>query len=120
VATESENPDVRDRGYVYWRLLSTDPQATSRIILTEKPKMSDEAPLLHPDLAAELEHHLATLASVYHQTPLAFITPGERRAVVQVNTTATLQDLAQMNSNDILGTAPLPTTQEPEELLIAF
>lgn len=28
-ATEGENPDVRDRGYVYWRLLSTDPQATS-------------------------------------------------------------------------------------------
>ena len=27
VATaESDNPDIRDRAYVYWRLLSSDPQ----------------------------------------------------------------------------------------------
>lgn len=24
---ETDNPDLRDRGYVYWRLLSTDPEA---------------------------------------------------------------------------------------------
>ena len=24
---ESDNPDLRDRGYIYWRLLSTDPAA---------------------------------------------------------------------------------------------
>lgn len=22
---ESDNPDLRDRGYIYWRMLSTDP-----------------------------------------------------------------------------------------------
>ncbi len=28
MATEnSDNPDLRDRGFVYWRLLSTDPDA---------------------------------------------------------------------------------------------
>lgn len=25
---ENDNPDVRDRAYVYWRLLSSDPQIT--------------------------------------------------------------------------------------------
>lgn len=25
--SECDNPDIRDRAYVYWRLLSTDPQA---------------------------------------------------------------------------------------------
>jgi vesicle coat complex subunit len=25
---ESDNPDIRDRAYVYWRLLSSDPQIT--------------------------------------------------------------------------------------------
>jgi len=25
---ESDNPDLRDRGFIYWRLLSTDPEAT--------------------------------------------------------------------------------------------
>ena len=24
---DSDNPDLRDRGYIYWRLLSTDPVA---------------------------------------------------------------------------------------------
>jgi vesicle coat complex subunit len=27
-ATVSENPDIRDRAYIYWRLLSSSPQAT--------------------------------------------------------------------------------------------
>ena len=26
-AQECDNPDLRDRAYIYWRLLSTDPQA---------------------------------------------------------------------------------------------
>jgi vesicle coat complex subunit len=30
MATQSDNPDLRDRGYVYWRLLSSDP-ATARV-----------------------------------------------------------------------------------------
>ena len=26
ITKESENPDLRDRGYLYWRLLSTNPK----------------------------------------------------------------------------------------------
>jgi vesicle coat complex subunit len=29
--SECDNPDIRDRAYVYWRLLSTDPQAAKVI-----------------------------------------------------------------------------------------
>lgn len=25
---DNDNPDIRDRAYVYWRLLSSDPQIT--------------------------------------------------------------------------------------------
>lgn len=33
MATEnSDNPDLRDRGYVYWRLLSTDPAAAKSVV----------------------------------------------------------------------------------------
>lgn len=28
---ESDNPDLRDRGYIYWRLLSTDPAAAKEV-----------------------------------------------------------------------------------------
>ncbi|KAJ3118079.1 hypothetical protein HDU96_004083 [Phlyctochytrium bullatum] len=30
---EAENPDLRDRGYIYWRLLSTNPVAAKTVVL---------------------------------------------------------------------------------------
>lgn len=33
---ESDNPDLRDRGFIYWRLLSTDPEAAKLVVLGEK------------------------------------------------------------------------------------
>lgn len=34
---EIENPDIRDRGYIYWRLLSEYPDETKEIVLSDKP-----------------------------------------------------------------------------------
>ena len=34
---ESNNPDLRDRGYIYWRMLSTDPTATKDVVLIKRP-----------------------------------------------------------------------------------
>ena len=34
---ESDNPDLRNRGYIYWRMLSSDPEAAEKIILCQKP-----------------------------------------------------------------------------------
>jgi vesicle coat complex subunit len=31
---ESDNPDLRDRGFIYWRLLSSDPAAAKLVSLT--------------------------------------------------------------------------------------
>ena len=28
---DSDNPDLRDRGFIYWRLLSTDPGAAKEV-----------------------------------------------------------------------------------------
>ena len=39
---DSDHPDLRDRGYVYWRLLSTDPEAAKQVVLAEKPVISDD------------------------------------------------------------------------------
>ena len=36
-AEESENPDVRDRAYIYWRLLAVDPDLAKDMMVSEKP-----------------------------------------------------------------------------------
>lgn len=69
---ESDNPDLRDRGYIYWRLLSTDPAAAKTVVLAEKPHISEETDLLEPALLDELICHIASLSSVYHKPPGTF------------------------------------------------
>ncbi|KAK4389263.1 Beta-adaptin-like protein C [Sesamum angolense] len=96
---ETDNPDLRDRAYIYWRLLSTDPELISLlphafqllcpdtcttplrmngsgkdVVLAEKPVISDDSNQLDPSLLDELLANIATLSSVYHKPPDVFIT----------------------------------------------
>jgi len=71
---ETDNPDLRDRGYVYWRLLSTDPEAAKAVVLGEKPLISDSSINLDESLLEELITNISTLASVYHKPPESFVT----------------------------------------------
>lgn len=75
---ESDNPDLRDRGFIYWRLLSTDPGAAKEVVLAEKPLISEETDLLEPTLLNELICHIGSLASIYHKPPSAFVEGKER------------------------------------------
>ncbi|KAF0694971.1 Aste57867_14194 [Aphanomyces stellatus] len=70
---ESDNPDLRDRGYVYWRLLSANPEAAKAVVLAEKPVINDDTFTLEPALLDELIGKISTLASVYHKLPSAFV-----------------------------------------------
>ena len=70
---DSDNPDLRDRGFIYWRLLSTDPAAAKEVVLAEKPLISEETDLLEPTLLDELICHIGSLASVYHKPPSSFV-----------------------------------------------
>ncbi|EXB37319.1 Beta-adaptin-like protein C [Morus notabilis] len=71
---ETDNPDLRDRAYIYWRLLSTDPESAKDVVLAEKPVISDDSNQLDPSLLDELLANIATLSSVYHKPPEAFVT----------------------------------------------
>ncbi|RZC66784.1 hypothetical protein C5167_010467 [Papaver somniferum] len=71
---ETDNPDLRDRAYIYWRLLSTDPEAAKDVVLAEKPVISDDSNQLDSSLLDELLANIATLSSVYHKPPEAFVT----------------------------------------------
>jgi AP-1 complex subunit beta-1 len=70
---ESDNPDLRDRGFIYWRLLSTDPEAAKMVVLGDKPVIEDDTFRLDPSLLNVLIGQIATLSSVYHKPPEAFV-----------------------------------------------
>ncbi|KAJ3172155.1 AP-1 complex subunit beta-1 [Geranomyces variabilis] len=64
-----DNPDIRDRAYIYWRLLSSNPQAAKAVIIAEKPPIESDANTVSETLLDELIHNIGSLASVYHKTP---------------------------------------------------
>ena len=73
-ATEdSDNPDLRDRGYIYWRLLSSDPEAARAVVLSTKPDIGDDTFCLDPSLLEDLISQIATLSSIYHKPPESFV-----------------------------------------------
>lgn len=73
---ENDNPDVRDRAYVYWRLLSSNPQIAQNVILSERPPITTTIQSLPPVLLEHLLTELSTLASVYHKLPESFVGQG--------------------------------------------
>ena len=65
-ATEdTDNPDLRDRGYMYWRLLSSDMATAKEIVMGEKPPITAESEKLDPATLEEMCLNVGTLATVY-------------------------------------------------------
>ncbi|CAE6499297.1 unnamed protein product [Rhizoctonia solani] len=72
LATEEvDNPDLRDRGYMYWRLLSTDATAAKEVVLAEKPPISTDTDRMERGALDQLLLHTGTLGSIYHKNPEA-------------------------------------------------
>ena len=68
VATEEcPNPDLRDRAYIYWRLLSSDPEATKKVVLCEKPLINEASYVYEATYLDKLIDQLGTIGSVYHK-----------------------------------------------------
>jgi vesicle coat complex subunit len=62
---ETDNPDLRDRGYMYWRLLSSDMATAKAIVMGEKPPITAESEKLDPETLEEMCLNVGTLATVY-------------------------------------------------------
>jgi AP-1 complex subunit beta-1 len=78
---ENDNPDIRDRAYVYWRLLSSDPQVAKNIVLSARPQITSTIPVLPGPLLDSLIPNLSTLSSVYQKPPQAFLGKGQSSAL---------------------------------------
>jgi len=70
---ELDNPDLRDRGFIYWRLLAESPKEAKTVVLSEKPLITLDSDKLDDNLLSELLGNLSTLSSVYHKPPESFI-----------------------------------------------
>ncbi|KAG9217721.1 hypothetical protein CCMSSC00406_0003590 [Pleurotus cornucopiae] len=73
---DCDSPDVRDRAYIYWRLLSTDPGAAKAVVLAHRPPISIPQTTVSPALLEELLGEISSLASVYHKPEETFIGGG--------------------------------------------
>ncbi|RKP33923.1 adaptin N terminal region-domain-containing protein [Dimargaris cristalligena] len=141
VATEEcDCPDTRDRAYIYWRILSTDPQAANTIVLADKPTISvDDSTGLPDDLLNELLSELSTLAAVYHKPARMFVATGTKSAVLSASALASRSQSGAGSTSPNTGTAdtgaglatmssPSPSSAPPpssgqvdnEDLLIAL
>ena len=90
--SECDNPDIRDRAYVYWRLLSASGQVAKTVVLSEKPPINANQQVLSPRLLDELIAELGSLASVYHKPADSFVGKGrfgadavQRRAIEYIH-----------------------------------
>jgi AP-1 complex subunit beta-1 len=73
---DCDSPDVRDRAYVYWRLLSTDPGAAKAVVLADRPPIALPKTTVPKAVLDELLGEISTLASVYHRPAETFVGKG--------------------------------------------
>ncbi len=65
---ESENPDVRDRAYLYWRILENDPELAKDMILGERPTFELKEDLLFEgELNNNIIENMTNVSAVYHK-----------------------------------------------------
>lgn len=70
---ESDNPDLRNRGYIYWRMLSSNPELAKKVILCERPAISEHSSTLEPHILDKLMSGISTLSSVYYKPADLFV-----------------------------------------------
>ncbi|KAI0819844.1 clathrin binding protein [Trametes gibbosa] len=73
---DCDSPDVRDRAYIYWRLLSTDPGAAKAVVLATRPPITIPRTTVSAALLDELLGEIPLLASVYHKPAETFVGRG--------------------------------------------
>ncbi|KAJ2059212.1 beta-adaptin [Coemansia sp. S146] len=126
-ATEKcANPDVRDRAYIYWRLLSADPNSARAVALVEMPPVELESASLSAPLLEELIAELGSVASVLQKPAKLFVYKKADRAGVprdseMANAGFDSAEGGATSAGDNSTTGGIDTSNEGEpELLISF
>ncbi|KAA1469495.1 Adaptor protein complex beta subunit [Dentipellis sp. KUC8613] len=101
---EIDNPDLRDRGFMYWRLLAINPAVAGEIVLAEKPAITTDADRMDRGALDQLLLHTGTLGSIYHKNPETFIRGAAGKALV---------DSPALNENSRAVLVPLQRPRPP-------
>jgi vesicle coat complex subunit len=116
-ATEmTDDPDLRDRGYMYWRLLSTNPEAAKAVVLSDRPHITHIIEGMEKFLLEELLLNLSSIASVYHKSPLSFVQYAKHRylpasdALREKGSALDTAHMALVVKEQRIGFDPLPST----------
>jgi vesicle coat complex subunit len=73
-ATNAESvPDVRNRAYIYWRLLSTSSETTQRVIRFNKQSIVHSGVHFDETVLEELLRNIGSVAGVLHIVPSDFV-----------------------------------------------
>ncbi|KAK9476042.1 adaptin N terminal region-domain-containing protein [Lipomyces japonicus] len=112
---EIDNPDLRDRGYMYWRLLSAsagNSNITKNVVMSEKPTISVESEKFDDKTLEEMSLNIGTLSAIYLK-PVNQIfknakvkrlepSPALRKKFLNVFSTQEQQQQQQKTSTDLI------------------
>ena len=120
---ESTNADVRDRGYMYWRLLSADAKLAKQVVLGEKPLIEPQLEeTIDDDTLQELLEEIGLVSSVYHKTGASFITPHVGPAPIDetgeegsVDLDEEEEEYSESDDGDIFEEEEEPKEEAPKE-----
>ena len=120
---EVDNPDLRDRGFMYWRMLAINPSVAGDIVLAEKPAITTDSDRMDRGALDQLLLHTGTLSSIYHKNPevgssslpLSFIslTFFIAKTFIRNATGKALADSPALNAHSRAVLIPLTQTQLP-------
>lgn len=130
-ASQTDNSDIRDRAFIYWRLLSSDPQIAKAIVLgSNKPPLNIATGGMQNTLREALISELSSIASVYHKPCNTFIAGGktggadsvqkkaieEQREAAKENPVATQTNIENLLELDFDG--GLPASLQSEDAVL--
>ena len=113
-----ENADVRDRAYIYWRLLSLpDSEAVQkRVVLSKLPPIKSTISTFNPNVLDTLVAELSTVSSVFQKPALKCISKNEYKKSY-ARSTGSKKNLGKMEDLESKAKQEIINNSENENLL---
>lgn len=95
-----ENADVRDKAFIYWRLLSSALGSAQTVVGAKLPPIQTIIPSFNPAVLDILVQEMATLLSVFHKPAATFI--DKKPGAVTRKASTNMADLANLAKQEII------------------